>query len=956
MKDPSHVTASSASHPSITRTGTPIPWLPLSPPSLVGSSAGIPSSASERWKAALQCVPCLRSIEEGSTWTVYRPPTVIQLSEATGCSVSKLAHAYSDLPVITLNKIASTGDQETPAAELDLNFDGFEYLQLSPTDDSLEMAAKALMARRPVPDAEEIFWERTYWEVLRKAKQQMMEKKERSRNKKRLQREKKAMARVSQSSFMMPSPNVGPAPTSSTINSPSFTTPHSRQGSMGGPFSECVDRSPANLPHQTAAQRTARGLLRRARYNETHNPIQRGFMRSLSLVSQGSATQSSIRCRTHRRHDSITSQNTLTGARGFQYPLSSVASDDGRSATSDSLRTPLLHLIQSCRSRELLATSLELDLSTSCDPTNNGITTHSGLALVEGAKADTPATSEVLPPHNTGDLFTPPCNVARKYQTSGVVAASPILSASIQTSQNRRSSGQPLGNTNSLLCSDTTPPKSRIMHKGCATHALGVAPTPSPNLGLSAPHCVLLSLLENGNGDERSSSSPSPAGLKQKPAEKQPSKTERGGNKCRGGSAPQVLLLQPQPRSLAKMQRRSNGRASSGACSEALDVQPSSRCTTARPSVGSTHAPATGSVSSRPLVGTQGTLPLCASRDNLTEGMPKARSSLTGRSLAAQEVIVRSSKVSVNALPTAADTRAQGNGGKPAVTRVDIKPLPPNANSTQPLPGRHLDGGSASVQAFRCPLTPPRTTAATAAISYTPPHPAVSSSAVRSVTVPRAAAVPALSAPVPKPLQATAAVMLPSITLTPATTASSLSSSVTPRATAPTLPSSRIPTREASVPLRTECTAPAMRAALPTAPEGSPDTTPPTSTSVTNSLFPARKLSFAVAAPSKGVEAPLASRQSTTAVTSLKDARCDETKPPSLVSSTASKADTVPPQVGNDGADKSAAIRSPSTLTAPPVACAGCHSRIVPESGATDASPPSKKKAKHKAPDCCAVL
>ncbi|CAG9580415.1 conserved hypothetical protein [Leishmania major strain Friedlin] len=960
MKNPSHVAAAPTSpspHPSAVSGGAPIPWLPLPPSSSsAGASATIASAPSERWAAALQKVPYLHSILEGPTCTVYRPPTVIQLSEATGCSVSKLAGAYSDLPVITLNKIRATSDQEAAAAAAaGLNSDGFEYLQLSPTDDSLEMAAKALVARRPAPDAEEIFWEAEYWEVLRRAKRQAQEEKERLREKKLGQRERRAVMGASNSSVGVPSPKLGGATTLSSMNSPSFATPHSRQGSLGGPPGDCGDGSPAYLHAQTAAQRTAKGLLRRARYNETHNPAQRVLVRTASLLSQNSATQSVIRCRTRPRHDSITSQQTLSGARGFQYPLSSLASEDGRSATSDSFRTPPPPIAYSHQSRELLAASLELELSTSGGPAKTGTTTRSGTAPAEGAKGEAMTARETARPHNEGGSPIATRDAARKRPSTAAAAVSPDSSSSLQISSNRCSTDLRRSKVNSFP-SVTASPRSSIVQRDSATSALLIIPAALPALEPSAQQRPPPPPLQGDSGNEQKCRPllPRSVGAIRKPVEKQPPVAE-GGREGRGGggSSPQPLPPQPQLLSLSAMPRTSVGRPSGDTSSLTVDGQPRFRCTTARPSPDS-NARANSSASSRPSGSAPGTSSQLASVPTVTGELRKAKSALAALSPVVREVTATVPTSSPGAPFTAAEVKVRRDAGKRLVTRADLKPLPLHPSSAQPPLGHRLDGASAPDKAFRLSSTPPCTAAVTAAASPAPPHSSFSSSTAQTTVVPQSASMPVMRAPVPKPLPSAEPAVPPAITVI-STAAPSPSSSVTTRTTATAAPSSCLQTREASPSPCLERAAVVVRAASSIAPKDGADATSSTTSRVTVAPPTATKPPSAVTKPLRNGEAPLTSRQNTTVATNAKDAKGEEAQPPAQVPSTPSKAEVAPPQPSNRRADEDAAARPSCLSTLSFAADAERDAHNAPESGATAFSLPSRKVDK-EASRCCVVL
>ncbi|KAG5495589.1 hypothetical protein GH5_03254 [Leishmania sp. Ghana 2012 LV757] len=959
MKTPSHITAaatSSSPHAATVSAGTPIPWLPMPPPSSsVGSSVVIASAASERWAAALQSVPYLRSIVEGPMRTVYRPPTVIQLSEATGCSVSKLAGAYSDLPVITLSSIVSAEDQEATAAAIaavSRNSDVFEYLQLSPTDDSMEMAAKALMARRPVPDAEEIFWEADYWEVLRRAKRQAKEEKERLREKKRAQREKKAMMGVSNSSVGVRSPNVCMAATLSSVNLPSFATPHSRQGSLGGPPGDFGDRSPASLHIQTAAQRTAKGLLRRARYNETHNSTQRVHMRSASLLSQSSATQPVIRCRTRPRHDSITSQQTLYGARGFQYPLSSVASDDGRSATSDSFRTLNTHIIRSYQSRDLLGTSLELELSASGGPTNTGTTTRSGPASAEGAKADAAATPEVSPPHNGCRPAAASRDSAKKFPLNTAAAASLVSSTSMPASPNLDACGQQRSSTSCRVPSNTSSPKSRIIYPHSAAHV-----SLATSISFPLPERLTLQRAppSPGQGDSgrQRKDSPLPPPLTsatRRPVEKQLARTGREREETSGDS-----VSQARQTSISPIYRRLGGRSSPAASSAAAEAQPSSRCATARPSSGFNNAAATGSASVRPSASPPGRSSPTTSGAAIAGEVRKAKSPLAPSSQVTQEATATASANGISLFSTAATAKEQRNGGRSVVTRVDSKPLSPKGNAARALPGRRGDGGSAPARAAVRSETLPRTTAVTIALPCATPHPSFSSSAAQTVSVPQRAAVPMRRAPAPQPQLSAGPAVSPTLSIIPTTAAPSTSSSVTPRATAPTLPPSCTLNREVTRSPPLDRVGMAVSAALPTVPQDDADTASSTTSPVTVAPPAETKTPSAVATSRRNDEESFTSRRETTVASRAKGAKGDEIAAQAPKSSTLSKTDEAPARPDNDGADEEAAL-PPSSPVPPYAADAGRDARGALQNGAAVASPFFRKEVKKKAISCCSVM
>ncbi|KAG5494833.1 hypothetical protein JIQ42_02449 [Leishmania sp. Namibia] len=958
MKTPSHITAaatSSSPHAATVSAGTPIPWLPMPPPSSsAGSSVVIASAASERWAAALQSVPYLRSIVEGPMRTVYRPPTVIQLSEATGCSVSKLAGSYSDLPVITLNSIVSAEDQGATAAAIaavSRNSDVFEYLQLSPTDDSMEMAAKALMARRPVPDAEEIFWEADYWEVLRRAKRQAKEEKERLREKKRAQREKRAVMGVSNSSVGVRSPNVCMAATLSSVNSPSVATPHSLQGSLGGPPGDFGDRSPASLHIQTAAQRTAKGLLRRARYNETHNSTQRVHMRSASLLSQSSATQPVIRCRTRPRHDSITSQQTLYGARGFQYPLSSVASDDGRSATSDSFRTLNTHIIRSYQSRDLLGTSLELELSASGGPTNTGTATRSGPASAEGAKADAAATPEVSPPHNGCGPAAASRDSAKKFPLNTAAAASLVSSTSMPASPNLDACSQQRSSTSCRIPSNTSSPKSRIIHPHSAAH---VSLATSISFPLPERSTLQRAPPSPGQGDSgrQRKDSPLPPPLTsatRRPVEKQLARTGREREETSGDSVSQVRQT-----SISPFYRRLGGRSSPAASSAAAEAQPSSRCATARPSSGFNNAAATGSASVRPSASPP-------RRSSTTSGaaiageVRKAKSPLAPSSHVMQEATATASANGISSFSTAATAKEQRNGGRPVVTRVDSKPLSPKGNAARALPGRRGDGGSAPARATARSETSPRTTAVTTALPCATPHPSFFSSAAQTLSVPQRAAVPVRRAPAPQPQLSTGPAVSPTLSIIPTTAAPSTSSNVTPRATAPTLPPSRTLNREVTRSPSLDRVVMAVSAAPPTVPQDDADTASSTTSPVTVALPAEAKPPSAVATSRRNDEESFTSRRETTVASRAKSAKGDEIAAQAPKSSTLSKKDEAPARPDNDGADEEAAL-PPSSPVPPSAAGAGRDARGASQNGAAVASPFPRKELKKKATSCCSVI
>ncbi|KAG5470683.1 hypothetical protein LSCM1_01929 [Leishmania martiniquensis] len=956
MKNPSPTPAaatSSSPQPATVSAGAPIPWLPLAPSSSAGSPSMVASVASERWAAALQCVPYLRSIKEGPTRTVYRPPTVIQLSEATGCSVSKLAGAYSDLPVITLNNIICAEDQEAAAAAtaaVSRISDAFEYLQLSPTDDSMDMAAKALMARRPVPDAEEIFWEADYWEVLRRAKRQAKEEKERLREKRRAQKEKRAMMGVSNSSVGIRSPNPGVTTALSSVNSPSFATPHSRQGSLGGPSGDFGDRSPANLHIRTAAQRTAKGLLRRARYNETHNPTQRVHMRSTSLLSQSSATQPVIRCRTRPRHDSISSQQTFYGARGFQYPLSSAASDDGRSATSDSFRTLNTHIIRSYQSRDVLATSLELELSTSGGPTNTGTTTRSGPASAEGLKAEAAAAPEVSLPHNGGGRPAVSQGSTKKFPLNTAAAASLVSLSPMQTSPSRHPCDQQPISTKCIIPSNTTSPKSWIVHPNGATHAPLVAPVSFPPPELSALQRASVSPVQ-GDSSKQCNDSPLPVpstSAPRKTVEKQPARVREEREETSRNSPSQSRLT-----ALSAVRHRVGGRSSTGASSAVLEAQPSSRCATARPSSGSPNAAATGSVSSRPSASPPGRSSQIIPVSDIAGEVRKGRSAFVAASRAPQEATAGTSTTSISGSPTAATASEQRIGGRPALTRVDSRPLLLQGTAARSLPGRR-DGDSAPSKARSRSETPPRTASVTTASSSVTVHPSLLSSIAQTGSAPQNAEMSVRLAPAPQPPPPEGLAAPPFIPTIPTTAAPSTSSSVTPRGTAPTLPPSCTLNREAARAPLIDRVATAVNAAPPTDSRDGADTASSTTSPVTVAPPAETKPPSLVATPRRNDDESLTSRREASATARARPAK-GKVMPQATVSSTLSKVNEAAARPDKDQADENAATLP--TSSAPPFAAGtGRSAQSAPENRAATASRFSKKELKQKAQRCCTVM
>lgn len=764
----------------------PIPWLPIPAKSQDGQQGS-------GWAAALQRVPYLRELESaGATITIYRPPTVVQLSEATGCSVSELAGAYNDLPVITLNKIVPRTEHEAAAAAaaaaLSVYSDGFEYLQLAPTDDSLEMAAKALMARRPVPDAEEIFWEADYWEVLRRAKRQAQEEKQQRRERKKAQRERRTLLGVSNSSVSATSPNTTTTVVlPSTATSPLHATPHSRQGSLGGHYGDGSggpgtggDRSPAGLHMETAAQRTAKGLLRRARFNETHNSSARLLVRSASLLSQGSASQSTIRCRTRPRQDSINSQYTLLGARGFQYPISSVVSEDGCSAMSDSLQTPPMPTMRPHHSREHLGTSLDLELSTSGGPT---ATTTQSARHSPDVLRPAPTAAFSGSPLRAGDGG---CGPAAAGSGGGQCAEAPPGSTSTTSSKQPARSGAPAAaaeasvpaspvehrprdasggvGANSLAPSQNTSPNTWVMRRDGHLHAPLVTPTLSPLAVAAGLQQAPPSSLHRGSDPLSTAGTPPlqpPASLPlslpalataadvaavRKPVEKVPPKPGSSGpstsSPSGGGSehtAPLPAAQPPLPQRpkmppLSTMHRRSTGRALAGGSTAVTDTNPSSRCTTARPGPGrgGTRAPtpASGTKSSG---AASSTFAPSASRATVVEGERAG----TAAAAAAVPRLPEPVSVVTRAMPRAlVVTSAVKSVTSASVTQPSRSAAAAAAVSTPP-PSASL----AAPESFRRSISPPRgpattITASTSSASVHPPASPVPSSTAEAVTSP----------------------------------------------------------------------------------------------------------------------------------------------------------------------------------------------------------------------------
>lgn len=433
MSATEHVTTTRPPAPSLVSPRMTLPWQP----DLNGAVADSPpfDTPAAAWSTTIASVPYLAETRFGAQSIVYKPPTVIQLSEATGCSISDLAGAYNDLPVIRLCK-ESPRDAAAPAATPELQkFDAFDYLQLAPTDETLELATNAVWARRPVPDAEETFWEADYWEKLKRIKQEQQQRKEQRRQNKAAQESRKELTCASVNTVGFPSAyTLGN--TLSTSNSPSFMTPRSRQGSLSGHAADAdASLTMASLPSAQRQKRIAKGLLRRARYNESH--AQQHFTRSASLLSQNSTgpppPQTITLCRTRPRSYSTNSQ--LTDARGFQYSLSSVMSEGGRSAFSDSLHTPPLLSINSMpQSREALATSPDLELSMSGGAAKSGTTTCSRNSAVGRGRGATPPIS---PPR---DEPVPSQRSSRLRTRTGAGAKDPssTLSADSRRSSPRR--------------------------------------------------------------------------------------------------------------------------------------------------------------------------------------------------------------------------------------------------------------------------------------------------------------------------------------------------------------------------------------------------------------------------------------------------------------------------------------------------------------------------------------
>ncbi|KAK7201988.1 hypothetical protein NESM_000266800 [Novymonas esmeraldas] len=958
MKAPAPVAAPSSASSAVAAaasTAAPMPWLPLSSPGPSPPPASL--TGAEQWAAALQRVPYLCALRQGPTCVVYRPPTVIQLSEATGCSVGDLTGAYSDLPVITLNKVLPGIDHETTAAAaaISLTSDGVEYLQLSPTDDVLEMAAKALMARRPVPDAEEIFWEADYWEVLRRAKRQAQEEKERRRERKRLQKEKKSLMGVSNSSVGMPSPNGGAAATLSAINSPLYATPHSRQGSLCGPLGDGGDRSPASLHMQTAAQRTAKGLLRRARYNEAHNPGQRLLVRSASLLSQNSQTQSTIRCRTRPRHDSITSQSTVGGARGFQYPLSSVASDDGRSATSDSFRTPPLLVIGGHPSRDPLSVQLELELSASSGAVHPVAATRAAPASAEAARAakvSSAAAPDVsTPPRAGGGSPTGQRDATRKrLPGSGSAAAATLSSISpaspSSTSPFRLHGDVQRGMVNSLIPSHTTSPNSWAAQPDSVTHAPLVTPTFSPLPGPSGLQRTppspppAGSVVANGHGSSSSSSSrpppppplpPASASAARQPVEKLPPvPAERA--RVRGGGG-EAVPHQPRLLQLPAPHRRPGARAAATAAgsvdtTDALP-QPSSQCSTARPP--SVVVAAAG--------GSAAAAPRSAAAGKRRTSPPPPPSSVGAGGEPAAGAVPTAAPPSV-----ASTVEATADGGASNPRRP-----PPSLSAGTPSPpgGKGAEVGTEpAAEEPRRAAAPPRLPPLLSPSAAPAPRAPAPSTAPARPPMPTSAAA-AQPAPPPPPI---AAVMTGA--------APSPSSSLTPRGAATTVPPSRAPTREVSMSPQFERTAVPVHAAPPiTAEDGG--------NARSSTASPVNVTAPTTATPRQSSAGPIGGGSAPPPATSARGGTADGREEGRPGPPTDTRAAAGGAAAASDKKTTVAAARD----TAPLASAANPAREVDPNtfqegasrrgSGAAVAAapaPPAKKAKKDKAPSCCVIM
>ncbi|KPA84892.1 hypothetical protein ABB37_01346 [Leptomonas pyrrhocoris] len=483
---------SNAAPPPASASAAPRTALPWQPREVAVAPTPTSSSADDIWDATVSSIPYLSQTHFSGFSIVYKPPTVIQLSEATGCSVSELAGAYNDLPFIQLCKELPSDAAATVVAADAQTFDSFDYLQLVPIDETLELATNAVRARRPVPDAEETFWEADYWEKLKRIKQEEQQRKDMRRRNKMAKEGKREANGASVSTVVLPyAYTLGN--TLSATNSPSFMTPHSRQGSLSGHVGD-AETSPtmASLQSAQRQKRIAKGLLRRARYNESHNPshAQLHTTRSASLASQNSIggslpqqQQPVIRCRTRPRSYSINSQQT--DVRGFQYSLSSAMSEGGRSALSDSLRTPPpLSINVVPQPREAFMTSIDLELSTSGDVTKSGATTHSRSSAARGGRkaaalaVSPPQVESVLSPHSS--------RVGARGSGSTNDPISPISADSKRSSPRmdlEASLLQNKGNTNvneaDPLLFHTAPPKTDAA--GAGAHAPLVMPVSSPS-------------------------------------------------------------------------------------------------------------------------------------------------------------------------------------------------------------------------------------------------------------------------------------------------------------------------------------------------------------------------------------------------------------------------------------------------------------------------------------------
>lgn len=295
-------------------------------------------------------VPYLKACSLSPPRVIFQPPSILQLCNAAGVDAQGL-HLYSGHRLPSISLCVEMGEFAFNYQDMNNDLREEDRVDKLCPPDPLDWDSVAFEVQRRSQDSEEALWEERFWCDMKRARQEEKERRELKAQQKAQYQQRRALARASVSSVggsrAALSAQLTPLSRQQSLKSffggraspmdPALPASHNtndHRRPSGGLLAAreqpelSAARAPPTLP-PTSAQQTAKGFLRRAKYNEG-----RHVAASAGQTLPPSATVRAAVPTVTR--SSITSAATASGGggggggfaeNGFRFPVLSIRSE-----------------------------------------------------------------------------------------------------------------------------------------------------------------------------------------------------------------------------------------------------------------------------------------------------------------------------------------------------------------------------------------------------------------------------------------------------------------------------------------------------------------------------------------------------------------------------------------------------------------------------------------------------